>query len=266
MSKVIGHASLFSGIGGFDLAAEQLNWKNLFHCDISSFCLSFLKSRFANESYKDITQTDFRKWRGKIDVLSGGFPCQDISIGNQSSTGQSGLAGQRSGLWWEMVRAIDEIRPVYVVAENVANILRINGGKDFARIVSTFSRMGYDVEWKTLYASDVGAPHKRKRCYMVAHSRHVRLPQGLSFFSNVDKKKTTERISGNIAGATCLVGFQWDSKPPICSLANGFPDYAFRYNAKTKLVKEFFQGYGNAIVPQIAVEIFRMIDKIYRAA
>lgn len=258
------HASLFSGIGGFDLAAEQLNWKNIFHCDINDFCLSFLKARFENESYKDITKTDFLRWRGKIDVLSGGFPCQDISIANQLSTGQTGLSGMRSGLWREMARAIYEIRPKFVVAENVGNILRINDGKDFDQIISTFSRLGYDVEWKIVYASDVGAPHKRKRCYMVAYSRDIRLQEGKSFFSHVDAQKSSTKVRRHIAGTTCLVGTSWLTEPSVCSLAYGFSPDVFRHHAKTKLVKEFFQAYGNAIIPQIALEIFWAINDFLR--
>lgn len=101
------HASLFSGIGGFDLAAEWVGWKNVFHCEINEFCAQILKYHFPNaDHYEDIKTTDFTKWRGKINVLSGGFPCQPFS-----------LAGRRKGaeddryLWPQMLRAIQEIKP-----------------------------------------------------------------------------------------------------------------------------------------------------------
>lgn len=113
------HASLFSGIGGFDLAAEWMGWHNAFHCEINEFCTKILNYHFQDaEHYTDITRTDFSKWGGRIDVLSGGFPCQPFS-----------LAGQRKGaddnryLWPQMLRAIREIRPTWVVGENVAGIL-----------------------------------------------------------------------------------------------------------------------------------------------
>nr|MDE5945561.1 DNA cytosine methyltransferase [Rikenella sp.] len=113
------HASLFSGIGGFDLAAEWAGWTNLFNCEIDPFCRRVLKYHFPNaEQYTDIRGTNFAVWRGRIDVLTGGFPCQPFSV-----------AGKRLGtddhrhLWPEMLRAIREIRPRWVVGENVRGIL-----------------------------------------------------------------------------------------------------------------------------------------------
>lgn len=113
------HASLFSGIGGFDYAAALLGWINIFDCEIDAFCRKVLEYHFPNSvHYGDITKQIFKEWRGKIDVLSGGFPCQPFS-----------LAGQRKGaddnryLWPQMLRAIREIRPTWVVGENVAGIL-----------------------------------------------------------------------------------------------------------------------------------------------
>lgn len=113
------HASLFSGIGGFDYAAALLGWINIFDCEIDAFCRKVLEYHFPNSvHYGDITKQIFKEWRGKIDVLSGGFPCQPFS-----------LAGQRKGaddnryLWPEMLRVIREIRPTWVVGENVAGIL-----------------------------------------------------------------------------------------------------------------------------------------------
>ena len=113
------HASLFSGIGAPELAAYWLGWENVFHCEINPFCRQVLNYWFTNsKSYEDITKTDFREWQGKIDVLTGGFPCQPFSV-----------AGKRKGtednryLWPEFKRAIREIRPPWVVGENVAGIL-----------------------------------------------------------------------------------------------------------------------------------------------
>lgn len=113
------HGSLFSGIGGPEIAAEIMGWKNMFHCEINPFGRKILDYWFPNsKSYEDITKTNFTEWRGKINVLTGGFPCQPFSC-----------AGQRKGaeddryLWPEMLRAIREIQPDWVVGENVAGIL-----------------------------------------------------------------------------------------------------------------------------------------------
>lgn len=112
------HASLFSGIGGPEVAAAMLGWENVFHCEINEFGRKVLEYWFPDsESYEDITKTDFRKYRGTIDVLTGGFPCQPFSY-----------AGKRGGqtddryLWPEMLRVINEVRPTWVIGENVAGI------------------------------------------------------------------------------------------------------------------------------------------------
>ena len=117
--KNIKHASLFSGIGAPELAAFWLGWQNVFHCEISEFCKTILNYWYPNSiGYENIKTTDFKKWKGEIDVLTGGFPCQPFSF-----------AGKRKGaednryLWTEMLRAIRQILPTWVVGENVAGIL-----------------------------------------------------------------------------------------------------------------------------------------------
>lgn len=124
---LLSHGSLFSGIGGFDLAAEWMGWENKFHCEIEEFPKRVLKYYWPNaKSYDDITKTDFTIWRGKIDILTGGFPCQPYSV-----------AGKRLGkeddrhLWPEMLRAIREIQPSWVVGENVSGLINWNGGLVF---------------------------------------------------------------------------------------------------------------------------------------
>lgn len=160
------HGSLFSGIGGFDLAAEWAGWKNLFNCEIDPFCQRILKYHFPNaEQYSDIKQTDFTIWRGRVDVLSGGFPCQPFST-----------AGKRKGtedsryLWPEMLRAIREISPRWIVGENVLGIVSWSGGLVFEQVCADLEAEGYEVQPYVLPAAGVGAPHQRQRVWFVAHA------------------------------------------------------------------------------------------------
>jgi len=186
------HASLFSGIGGPEVAAEMMGWENAFHCEINPFGRAVLEYWFPNSvSYEDITKTSFKEWRGRIDVLTGGFPCQPFSY-----------AGKRGGreddryLWPEMLRAIDEIRPAWVVGENVAGITTmVEGGLLFdlggeaalfgegdglhrytlrqsftiERICRDLEHLGYSVQPLLVPACAVGAPHRRDRVFIVAN-------------------------------------------------------------------------------------------------
>ena len=191
MSERLTHGSLFSGIGGPEIAAEMMGWKNVFHCEINPFGRKILDYWFPNsKSYEDITKTDFTEWRGKINVLTGGFPCQPFSC-----------AGQRKGaeddryLWPEMLRAIREIQPDWVVGENVAGILTMvqpGSETELGREESLFGednrkrtlhrqeyvvetvcndleREGYSVQPVVIPACAVGAPHRRDRVFFIAH-------------------------------------------------------------------------------------------------
>lgn len=185
------HGSLFSGFDAPSVAASWMGWKNAFHCEINPFCNEILKYWFPDsEHYENITKTDFSQWKGRIDVLTGGFPCQPFS-----------LAGQRKGaddnryLWPEMLRAIREIRPAWVIGENVAGILTMVQpgketevgsqtslfGKDNRKrillrqeyvvetICKDLEREGYSVQPLLIPACAVGAPHRRDRVWFVAH-------------------------------------------------------------------------------------------------
>ena len=194
------HASLFSGIGGPEVAAAMLGWKNVFHCEINPFGRGVLEYWFPDSvSYEDITKTDFRQWRGQIDVLTGGFPCQPFSY-----------AGKRGGqkddryLWPEMFRAVSEIRPTWVVGENVAGITTmVEGGiltevgceatlfgeddnlhryelrQSFTieRICKDFEAIGYEVQPILIPAAACGAPHRRDRVFFLAYNAQD--PDGL---------------------------------------------------------------------------------------
>ena len=186
------HASVFSGIGGPEVAATMLGWENLFHCEINPFGRQVLDYWYPNsKSYEDITTTDFTEWRGRVDVLTGGFPCQPFSY-----------AGRRRGaeddryLWPAMHNAIDEIQPTWVVAENVAGILTMVEQGEVSKVAGTATLFdafddlrgryelretftlqrictdleshGYAVQPVLVPACAVGAPHRRDRVFIVA--------------------------------------------------------------------------------------------------
>jgi len=159
------HGSLFSGIGGFDLAAEWMGWENVFHCEWNEFGQKVLKYYWPKAiSYEDITKTDFSIHRGEIDILTGGFPCQPYS-----------MAGKRKGkederhLWPEMLRAIREIQPRWVVGENVFGLVNWSGGLVFHEVQADLEAAGYEVWPYVLPAAAVNAPHRRDRIWFVAY-------------------------------------------------------------------------------------------------
>jgi DNA (cytosine-5)-methyltransferase 1 len=160
------HGSLFSGIGGFDLAAEWMGWENVFHCEWNPFGQRNLKYHFPNaESFNDITKTDFTKYANKIDILTGGFPCQPYS----SAGKRKGKEDERH-LWPEMLRAIREISPRFVVGENVRGLTNWNGGMVFDEVCAELEALGYQVAPCIIPACGVNAPHRRERVWFVAYS------------------------------------------------------------------------------------------------
>lgn len=190
MEKIITHGSTFSGIGAPEVAAEMLGWENVFHCEINAFGRKVLNYYFPNaESYEDITKTDFIKWRDKVTVLTGGFPCQPFSY-----------AGKRRGseddryLWPFMLRCIEQVRPRWFVGENVAGITTMEFpstptevGEEadlfgdnktiyelrqqlvLSEIIESLVGVGYSVQPFIIPACSVNAPHRRDRVFIVAH-------------------------------------------------------------------------------------------------
>lgn len=302
--KKFTHGSLFSGIGGFDLAAEWMGWENVFHCEWMEFPRKVLDYHFPNaESFTDITKTDFTKYANKIDILTGGFPCQPFS-----------LAGKRKGtdderyLWGEMLRAVQEIKPRYVIAENVFGITNIDGGLVFEQVCLDLEAEGYEVQPFIIPAAAKNAPHRRDRVWFVAYAdgisnrRESEQPRN-SYIerrsSETDKtigsdrkqqsvcditgKRTTtdtndtnyqtqsqKRLLGEKNQRRQTKGFingntrtQWNDFPtqsPICGGNDGISD---RLDGITisKWRNESIKAYGNAIVPQVAYELFRAIEK-----
>ena len=288
------HGSLFSGIGGFDLAAQWMGWKNVFHCEWNEFGQRILKHYWPNAtSYGDITKTDFTIWRGRVDVLSGGFPCQPYS-----------QAGKRKGkederhLWPEMLRAIREIEPRYIVGENVRGLVNWSGGLVFDEVQADLEGSGYEVIPFLLPACAVNAPHRRDRIWFVAYSkgkssgkkadrsewhtkeykpnkrkeiRHGFVPDDESGTTTNANGTKQQRKRKRQQGEGSTNGFrgnntrtQWEAfptQPPICSRNDGLSD---RLDGITfpKWRNESIKAYGNAIVPQVAYEIFKSLQNI----
>ncbi|MEO1417522.1 MAG: DNA (cytosine-5-)-methyltransferase [Bacteroidota bacterium] len=271
------HGSLFSGIGGFDLPSEELGWKNIFQVEKDSYCRKVLKKNFPNTKlYKDIFQFDGKKYRGTVDIISGGFPCQPFS-----------LAGKRAGkndnryLWPEMFRVICQIRPSWVVGENVPGILSMENGTTLDSILSDLESEGYEVQTFLIPACSVQAWHRRDRVWIIAHSKSKqsnvpRLNTALNSreskqesrnsheqTSSYDHSKRTQggierhvqrefKISWgqNVGGIEDIFARSDIPKPLICRDDDGFSSRVDR-----------LKSLGNAIVPQVAYEIFRMIEQ-----
>lgn len=162
---------LFSGIGGFSLGLERTGgFKTVAFCEIDPFCRKVLHKHWPEvPQYDDVRTLTAERLAADgitVDAICGGFPCQDISTAGEGA----GLAGERSGLWWEYARLVREIRPKVVIVENVSALLHRGMGE----ILGTFSALGYDAQWDTLPAWAVGLPHSRERVWTVAYPNGVR--------------------------------------------------------------------------------------------
>ena len=163
------HGSLFSGVGGFDLAAEWMGWENIFQVEWDEYCQKVLAKNFPNvKRYGDIKE--FKGESGSVDILTGGFPCQPFST-----------AGKRKGesddryLWPEYIRVIREIKPAYVVGENVAGLASMEDGKTLEGIFLDLEGEGYEVESFIIPACSIGMWHRRNRLWIIAHTPGDRL-------------------------------------------------------------------------------------------
>ena len=188
------HASLFSGIGGFDLAAEWMGWENIFHCEWNPFGQKVLAHHFPNsKSYNDITKTDFTIHAGTVDVLSGGFPCQPYS----SAGKRLGKEDERH-LFPEMLRTIKEVKPTWVVGENVLGIVNWGGGLVFQEVQTDLENQGYEVQAYILPACGKNAPHKRERTFFVAHSKLHKNKHSYNGGSKQEERNLRRKNEGNV--------------------------------------------------------------------
>jgi DNA (cytosine-5)-methyltransferase 1 len=279
------HGSLFSGIGGFDLAAEWMGWNNVFHCEWMPFPRQVLKYHFPKSlSYEDITKTDFTIHRGNIEILTGGFPCQPYS----SAGKRLGKEDERH-LWPHMLRAIQEIEPTYVVGENVRGLTNWNGGVVFEEVCADLEACGYEVQPILLPACAVGAPHRRDRVWFVAYSnsnsrrsansnREAEEQHIFSRSSRFSEKRITSYTNGiRFNQCECIneinllsngrrraeLSFErFPTQSPICGGDDGLPTKLDGITF-SKWRAESVKGYGNAIVPQVAYEIFKVIEQLH---
>lgn len=296
------HGSFFSGIGGFDLAAEWAGWENKFHCEIDTFCQKVLNHYWPDaELFEDIKTADFSKYENKVDVISGGFPCQPYSV-----------AGLRKGkederhLWPFMLNGIRTIKPRYVVGENVLGLSTWNDGLVLEEVCIDLENEGYEVQPIVIPAAGVGAPHKRDRIFIVGSKAPITNTNNTREYTSKrnhikDGQEGSEEwqdaqyeLSGHgnkrIITNSNNEGLQrseefggvgeiwarkeqlpsrflrtiWEefpTEPPVCTGDDGFPSELDGITV-SKWKKQTIMAAGNAIVPNIAYHIFQVIDQI----
>jgi DNA (cytosine-5)-methyltransferase 1 len=164
---------LFAGIGGFTIGFEKAGFETVAFCEIEPYAQKVLRKNWPEvpiyDDVRTITAERLVSDGIRVDVITGGFPCQDISIAGN----QAGIEGERSGLWTECARLIGEIRPRYAVFENVTNLLNGERGDWFKRVLWDISQIGYDAEWHCIPASELGAHHHRDRVWIICYPRKV---------------------------------------------------------------------------------------------
>lgn len=240
---------LFSGIGGFSLGLERAGMKTVAFCEIDKRARLVIKKHWPNVPiFEDVSKLSKGDIHEPIDVICGGFPCQDISLSGRGA----GLEGKRSGLWFEFHRLIKEIKPRYAIIENVS-ALRSRG---LDRVLGSLAEIGYDAEWHCIPASAVGAPHRRDRIWIVAypssgrsegvHDWHSKPEDAIASSENVANADCAQFKRGGLSGRilaenTNLGGTSWWAiEPSVGRVADGVPNWSHR-----------LKQLGNAVVPQI---------------
>ena len=269
MSEPLRVLSLFAGIGGFDLGLERTSgFKTVGFVEIDPFCRRVLAKHWPGvPCHDDVTTREFIE--GEADVIVGGFPCQDISLAGAGA----GLAGTRSGLWRELLRAIRVVRPRVALLENVAALLN----RGLGTVLGDLASIGYDAEWHCIPASAVGAPHRRDRVWIIAYARSeqhegYRSPisgalaaelfcEKRGWIGDVGKEmadavrqrlqapgKNQDGENRNNAGGDVTARGWWSSEPDVVRVAYGIPARVDR-----------LRSLGNAVVPQVVTAVGRAI-------
>lgn len=216
--------SLFAGIGGLDLGLERAGMECVAQVEKEPFCLEVLTKHWSNvPKYEDVLDVGKHNLP-TADLICGGFPCQDVSVAGE----RKGLAGKRSTLWSEFYRIVCEIRPRWVVIENVTGLFTSDNGEFFTKILRELSQIGYDAEWETIPAAAMGALHQRERVFIVANRDGLRMERSWT-------EQQTTRIDE-------YFGSYWrNTEPPIYRLVHGVPNRVDRIRSA-----------GNAVIPQVA--------------
>jgi DNA (cytosine-5)-methyltransferase 1 len=236
--KQLTHGSLFSGIGGFELGARREGINTLWNCEINKYNRKILKQHFPeSKQYEDIRTLRNPAY---VDIISGGFPCQDLSIAGKGK----GITGERSGLWQEYYRLIDETRPLYVVPENSPELLK----KGFEKVLYPLSEIGYHVEWQCLSGTTFGVQQGRERVYIIAYAMHLGLQRqpGQQVFREPFLQEQFQGISPG-----------WRTRSDI-PMPRGY-----RSTDDLPHLVDRIKAGGNAIMPVIAQYLFRCIKAHY---
>ena len=198
--------SLFAGIGGFDLGFERAGMCGLWQVEIYDKARSVLERHFTETVRHEDVREVGRHNLQRVDAICGGFPCQDLSIAGE----RAGLDGERSGLWFEFARIIEELTPEWVVIENVPGLLSSNRGADFAVILQGLVKCGYGVAWRVLDSQYFGVPQRRRRVFIVGHLGDGRAAEVLfeseCLPGNSETGRKTRKKASGSTGATAYGG------------------------------------------------------------
>jgi DNA (cytosine-5)-methyltransferase 1 len=230
------HGALFAGIGGFEEGAELAGIETVWNCEIENFQRQILKKHYGCKQYDDIRTAEISE---RVNIISGGFPCQDISVAGK----MEGIKGERSGLWSEMFRITRHLRPGYLIIENSPALL-IRG---FERVLCDLSRIGYYAEWQCISNVSFGYPHKRKRLYVIAYPNEKRLQSDICTnggFESVFRKWTPNQNDGY----TLSKRIHEIRSSEIIRNGNGFQSWTHRVGS-----------IGNSVNPTVAYYLFECI-------
>jgi DNA (cytosine-5)-methyltransferase 1 len=247
------HFSLFTGIGANDLAAEWAGFKTVGQCEWADFSTKVLEKHWPNvPRWRDVHDLSIKSIRERgitdITLLSGGFPCQPHSV-----AGERKASDDERDLWGEYKRLIGEIRPKWVVGENVPGILSSEDGRFFGRILRDMAELGYNVGWCGIQANWVNAPHKRERIFIVAYSNSNGLQGEVCQTRDIaecDKRSSSQMELSFLRGKLYKRRF-WPSEPRLWGVVNGIPNWMDR-----------IKSIGNTIVPQQVYPIYQAIADI----
>lgn len=237
--------SLFAGIGGIDLGLERAGMRCAWQVEIDDYCQKVLARHWPDvPKFRDVRSVGAHNLPA-VDLIAGGFPCQDIS----ASGPRTGLAGERSGLWREFARIIGELRPRYVLVENVSDLIY----RGIERVLGDLAALLYDAEGEVIPACAFGAPHTRERMFIVAYAESAeRGPLGAARRRMANAHNSICQWQENPSGAALRYSQMdrraWASESAVGRVADGVPDRFHRLS-----------GLGNAVVPPVAEFIGRLI-------